>query len=76
VTKAWILRLLVFFCTIGILASLAWTGYRLSQVGIGSPEATPVLLVHFKISSFAGLFLLLPSMFLFEDVIKKRGDRE
>jgi hypothetical protein len=54
-----------------ILLSAYWTGHALTAVGVSSPEAAAILMKHYKVSSIAAFFMLIPSIFLFDSLLRR-----
>lgn len=56
-----------------ILVSAFRTGFALMAVGVGSPEAADILMDYLEVSSIAALSMLVPLIFLFDPLLKRKS---
>jgi hypothetical protein len=60
-------------CLLGVMIILSCTtGYALVAVGVNSPEVPDILWKYYKVSTLAAVFSVIPSLFLFDSVIRRR----
>jgi hypothetical protein len=67
-----IIRLAIVALTGVILVSVYRTGHALATVGISSPEATGILMEYYKVTTITAICLLIPSIFLFDSLVKRK----
>ena len=65
-------RLAIVVLVAVILVAAYRTGHALANVGVGSPEATDILMKYYKVSAIAALCMLVPSIFLFDSFLKRK----
>jgi len=70
-TVAYIIRIAIVVLVAVILVSTYRTGHALAAVPINSPEASDILMKHYKVSSLAAFSMLIPSIFLFDTLLKR-----
>lgn len=78
---AYLVRIAIVVLAGVILVSAYRTGHALAAVGVSSPEAADILMKHYKVSSITALCMLVPSIFLFDPLLKRKksntiGNRE
>ena len=69
---SYVVRLAVVVLAGVILVSAYRTGLALAAVGVSSPEATDILMKYYKVSSIAAFCMLVPSIFLFDSLLKRK----
>lgn len=69
---AYLVRIAIVVLAGVILASAYRTGHALATLGVSSPEATDILMKHYKVSSIAAFCMLVPSLFLFDSLLKRK----
>lgn len=78
---AYLIRIAIVVLAGVILVSAYRTGHALAAVGVSSPEAADILMKYYRVSSIAAFCMLVPSIFLFDSLLKRKksnptGSRE
>ena len=68
-------RIAIVALAVVILVSAYRTGLALATVGVSSPQAAEILLKYYRISSIAAFCMLIPSIFLFDSIVKPKKPR-
>jgi hypothetical protein len=68
---AYLVRIALVFLLGTILVTAYLTGLALSTVEGSSPEASDILMRYYKVSSIAAFCMLIPSIFLFDPLLKR-----
>ena len=69
---AYLVRIAIVVLAGVILVSAYRTGHALAVVGVSSPEAADILMKYYKVSSMAAFSMLVPSIFLFDSLLKRK----
>jgi sorbitol-specific phosphotransferase system component IIC len=69
---AYLVRIALVVLVCVILVAGYRTGHALATVGISSPEAADILMKYYKVSSIAAFCMLVPSIFLFDSLLKRK----
>jgi hypothetical protein len=69
---AYLIRIMLVVLTAVILVSAYQTGTHLAVLDVSSPEAAQILMKHYRVSTKAAFCRLVPSIFLFDALLKRK----